>query len=173
MSFTSILRALVFGRKSPEKAAMEYCYKHGFTSGKNFQYNSGYPIDANWPWLISVGDNVTLASNVRLLAHDASTAKTGIRTKVGIVRIGNNVSLVRTALCFAIRELETTLLLAQVRLLHMIFHQTVYMRGILQHLFAHLMNIGKNTTPIRKRILFSDNIHGWNGLMYPTKKKLK
>ena len=49
------------------------------------------PIDANWPWLISVGDDVTLSSNVRILAHDASTAKTGVRTKVGIVRIGNNV----------------------------------------------------------------------------------
>jgi maltose O-acetyltransferase len=76
---------------NPEKAAMDYCYAHGFTSGKNFQYNSGFPIDANWPWLISVGDDVTLASNVRILAHDASTAKTGVRTKVGIVRIGNNV----------------------------------------------------------------------------------
>lgn len=70
---------------------MAYCYAHGFTSGKNFQYNSGYPIDANWPWLISVGDDVTLASNVRILAHDASTAKVGAKTKVGIVRIGNNV----------------------------------------------------------------------------------
>lgn len=70
---------------------MEYCYAHGFTSGKNFMYNSGYPIDANWPWLISVGDDVTLSSNVRILAHDASTAKVGAHTKVGIVRIGNNV----------------------------------------------------------------------------------
>lgn len=78
-------------RTSPEKAAMDYCYAHGFTSGRNFQYNSGYPIDANWPWLISVGDDVTLASNVRLLAHDASTAKAGVHTKIGIVRIGNNV----------------------------------------------------------------------------------
>ncbi|MBR4888527.1 MAG: acyltransferase, partial [Clostridia bacterium] len=34
----------------------------------------------------------TLASNVRILAHDASTAKIwGVRTKVGIVKIGNNV----------------------------------------------------------------------------------
>ena len=70
---------------------MGYCYAHGFTSGKNFQYNSGYPIDSNWPWLISVGDDVTLASNVRILAHDASTAKVGVHTKVGIVKIGSNV----------------------------------------------------------------------------------
>lgn len=92
MRFKDILKAIVPPpRTSPEKAAMEYCYTHGFTSGKNFQYNSGYPIDSNWPWLISIGDDVTLASNVRILAHDASTAKTGVRTKIGIVRIGNNV----------------------------------------------------------------------------------
>lgn len=87
-----ILRKIIRkGCVSPEKATMDYCYAHGFTSGKNFQYNSGYPIDANWPWLISVGDNVTLASNVRILAHDASTAKVGAHTKIGIVKIGNNV----------------------------------------------------------------------------------
>lgn len=88
------LRKLIrraFGKVSPEKAAMEYCFTYGFTAGKNFQYNSGYPIDANWPWLISVGDDVTLSSNVRILAHDASTCKAGAHTKIGIVKIGNNV----------------------------------------------------------------------------------
>ena len=74
-----------------EKEAMDYAIKNGFSAGKNFQYNSGYPIDGNWPWLISVGDDVTLATGVKLLAHDASTAKTGVKTKVGIVEIGNNV----------------------------------------------------------------------------------
>ena len=92
MSLKTMLKRIIpeLGHNS-EKETMDYCYAHGFTSGKNFQYNSGYPIDANWPWLISVGDDVTLASNVRILAHDASTAKTGVHTKVGIVRIGNNV----------------------------------------------------------------------------------
>lgn len=81
----------IFGIGNPELSAMKYAEEHGFTHGVNFQYNSGYPIDSNWPWLISVGDNVTLASGVHLLAHDASTAKTGVHTKIGIVRIGNNV----------------------------------------------------------------------------------
>ena len=70
---------------------MDYCFANGFTAGKNFKYYSGYPIDANFPWLISVGDDVMLSSNVRILAHDASTGKVGARTKIGIVRIGNNV----------------------------------------------------------------------------------
>lgn len=79
------------GGGNPEKAAMDYCFAHGFTAGKNFHYNSGYPIDANWPWLISIGDDVTLSSNVRILAHDASPGKAGSYTKIGIVNIGNNV----------------------------------------------------------------------------------
>ena len=76
---------------NPEQEALEYAYAHGFTSGKNFQCNSGYPIDGNLPWLISVGDNVTLATGVKLLAHDASTVKAGAHTKIGVVQIGNNV----------------------------------------------------------------------------------
>lgn len=92
MSIKHIIKKLIrWNRVSSEKAAMDYCFSHGFTAGKNFQYNSGYPIDANYPWLISVGDNVTLASDVRILAHDASTVKVGVGAKVGIVRIGSNV----------------------------------------------------------------------------------
>lgn len=70
---------------------MEYCFSHGFRAGKNFHYNNGYPIDSSWPWLISVGDDVTLSTGVKLLAHDASTVKAGAHTKIGIVEIGNNV----------------------------------------------------------------------------------
>ena len=81
----------LFRRKNPEKEAMDYCFAHGFKAGENFLYNSGYPIDSNWPWLISVGDNVTLATGVKLLAHDASTANVGAHTKIGIVKLGNNV----------------------------------------------------------------------------------
>lgn len=74
------------------KSDLEMWIEQGATIGKNFQYNSGYPIDSNFPWLITIGDNVTLASNVRLLVHDASTAKIdGVHTKLGIVEIGNNV----------------------------------------------------------------------------------
>lgn len=91
MRIRDIIKKFLGGGTSPEIAAMEYCFAHGFKAGKNFQYYSGYPIDSNWPWLISVGDDVTLSSNVRLLAHDASTAKTGVHTKIGIVQIGNNV----------------------------------------------------------------------------------
>jgi maltose O-acetyltransferase len=52
---------------------------------------SGTVIDSMWPWLISVGDNVTLSSNVTILAHDASTNVVQCGTKLGRVKIGSNV----------------------------------------------------------------------------------
>ncbi len=83
-----IIRKIVSGRGISE---LEYLEAHGFRHGKNFQFYSGHPIDSNWPWLISVGDNVMLASDVKILAHDASTGYTGAYTKIGCVTIGNNV----------------------------------------------------------------------------------
>lgn len=91
MAIISVIKRIM-GRQNPEKEAMDYCIKHGFRHGKNFAYHTGYPIDANFPWMISVGDDVTLATGVKLLAHDAATSRVkNIHTKVGIVRIGNNV----------------------------------------------------------------------------------
>lgn len=110
MRMVDIIKKIVRRGTSPEKVTMDYCFAHGFTAGKNFQYNSGYPIDVNWPWLISVGDDVTLASNVRILAHDASTVKAGAHTKIGVVKIGNNVFIgadSKIVLSSAIPESET------------------------------------------------------------------
>ena len=59
--------------------------------GKNSYINSGCSIDTVWPWLISIGDNVNIASNVTILAHDASTNIVGCGSKLGRVTIGNNV----------------------------------------------------------------------------------
>ena len=39
----------LFHRPNPDKEAMNYAYAHGFRSGKNFNYYSGFPIDANLP----------------------------------------------------------------------------------------------------------------------------
>lgn len=92
MSIKSIIRKLIRRGENSEQEAIEYAYSKGFKAGKNFQYNGGHPIDANWPWLIEIGDDVTLATGVKLLAHDASTAKVkGVHTKIGRIVIGNNV----------------------------------------------------------------------------------
>lgn len=76
---------------SPTKAQEKFLSEHGFKHGKNFYNYSPYAIDGNWPWLISIGDDVTISTDVKILAHDASTNMVGARTKIGIVSIGNNV----------------------------------------------------------------------------------
>lgn len=65
--------------------------KHGLVVGGDFQMEKGCNIDANFPWLIEIGNNVTFASNVCLLAHDGSTKKLLCYSKVGKVSIGNDV----------------------------------------------------------------------------------
>ena len=65
--------------------------KNGFVHGKNFNAQHGVIIDPGHCWLIECGDNVTLAPYVHILAHDASTKISLGYTKIGKVKIGNNV----------------------------------------------------------------------------------
>lgn len=50
----------------------------------------GSTIDMGEPYLISIGDNVTI-TGVKILTHDASTKKSLGYSKTGKVHIGNNV----------------------------------------------------------------------------------
>ena len=73
---------------------LEDYIKRGMKIGKNFHNIGGGSLDYSHCWLISIGDNVTLAPGVRLIAHDASTASRIVpncHTKIGLIRIGNNV----------------------------------------------------------------------------------
>lgn len=63
----------------------------GIKIGKNFNRLHGVILDPSHCWLISIGDNVTLAPRVHILAHDASTYLYLGYTKIGRVNIGNNV----------------------------------------------------------------------------------
>jgi len=65
--------------------------KRGLKIGKNFQRMSHVIIDDSHCWLIEIGDNVTLAPRVHILAHDASTKMFIGYTKIGCVIIENNV----------------------------------------------------------------------------------
>ena len=57
--------------------------KKGLIIGENVFINFGCIIDESFCWLITIGDNVTLAPNVHILAHDASTKKSLGYTKMG------------------------------------------------------------------------------------------
>lgn len=61
----------------------------GAKIGKNFFFQGSY-IDSGFPFLIEIGDNVTL-TNATILAHDASTYNIIGKSRVGKVKIGNNV----------------------------------------------------------------------------------
>lgn len=69
----------------------EVLIKKGLKVGDNFNRQRNCTIDPPHCWLISIGNNVTFAPGVHILAHDAST-KNGLGyTKIGKVEIGNDV----------------------------------------------------------------------------------
>ena len=70
---------------------LELLKKRGLIVGKNFNMLSGVIIDFSHAWLIDIGDDVTLAPRVHLLAHDASTKNHLNYTRIGKVKIGNRV----------------------------------------------------------------------------------
>lgn len=81
----------LFNKKSASQAELEYLVREGLSLGKNVRIHSEYPFDSLFPWLISVGNNVCISSNVKILAHDTSTEYVNDYTKIGIVEIHDNV----------------------------------------------------------------------------------
>ena len=63
----------------------------GMMVGKNFKRLHRTILDPSHCWLIEIGDNVTLAPEVHILCHDASTKGFLGYTKIGRVTIGDNV----------------------------------------------------------------------------------
>ena len=53
--------------------------------------HSPWGIDRMFPWLIEIGENCGISTNVVILAHDASSAWSIGYTKIGRVTIGNHV----------------------------------------------------------------------------------
>ncbi|MDF2943020.1 MAG: acyltransferase [Herbinix sp.] len=73
------------------KIRMKRWLSDGLTVGSNFQLCRGASLDSSFPWLITIGDNVTMAADSYILAHDGSTKKIVGYSKLGKVKIGNNV----------------------------------------------------------------------------------
>lgn len=79
------------GGGNAEVAQKEYLLSHGMKMGENCSIYSYCGIDAGKPWLITIGDNVIISSNVTILTHDASPNIIHCGTILGKVIIGNNV----------------------------------------------------------------------------------
>lgn len=65
--------------------------KRGLIVGKNFKMLNEVLIDCSHTWHIEIGDDVTLAPRVHILAHDASTKIHLNYTRIGKVKVGNRV----------------------------------------------------------------------------------
>lgn len=68
-----------------------YFIKRGMKIGKNFNRQSGTRMDPSHCWLISIGDDVTLANKVQILAHDDTLRVYTGYSRVGRVIIGDRV----------------------------------------------------------------------------------
>lgn len=84
-----IVKTLVFRLRADYTT--EDLVSMGLVIGDNFNRMHGTILDPSHCWLIHIGDNVTLAPRVHILAHDASTYMWLGYTRIGTVTIGNNV----------------------------------------------------------------------------------
>lgn len=85
----SFLREIIY--KLRGEVSTPTLLKRGLSIGKNFHRMNGVWIDPGHAWLISIGDDVTIAPRVTILAHDASPQAWRGVTKIGAVKIGSCV----------------------------------------------------------------------------------
>lgn len=79
------------GKISREELTLEACLRRGMKVGGNCHGLTGSTIDYAHCWLIEIGNNVTFAPQVYLLAHDASTKRYLNYTKIAKIKIEDNV----------------------------------------------------------------------------------
>jgi len=74
-----------------DRSQLEIAVTNGLKIGENCAVMGECIIDPGHCWLIEIGDRVTLAPRVHILAHDASTKRSLGYTALGRVKIGNDV----------------------------------------------------------------------------------
>lgn len=81
-----------------EELWLEDFLKMGMKIGDNCSIQPGVVFDYSHCWLIKIGNNVTIAPQAYLLAHDASTKKLNNYSKIGSITIEDNVFIGARAL---------------------------------------------------------------------------
>jgi maltose O-acetyltransferase len=71
--------------------SVERLKKLGLKIGTNVTFETGCKIDPSHCWHVEIGNDVTFAPKVHILAHDSSTHQFFNYTRVANVKIGNNV----------------------------------------------------------------------------------
>lgn len=68
----------------------QYLKNQGMKIGRNSRIIYPSYIDARFPYLLEIGDDVTISRNVTILTHDAATAWAGDMVKIARVVIKNH-----------------------------------------------------------------------------------
>lgn len=89
----SNIRRLLLRLQGVEVLNIDKLKKKGLIVGNGCHIMGGVKIDYNFCHLIDIGDNVTIAPEVYLLAHDASTKRHLGYTRLGKITIKENVFL--------------------------------------------------------------------------------
>lgn len=84
-----IRKILEYLRGEPQH--LDKLLKRGLKIGNHFRRMGGVLIDPSHCYHITIGDNVTLAPRVHILAHDSSTYLFFGKTRAANVTIGNEV----------------------------------------------------------------------------------
>jgi len=91
MSVYAYVKNIYYSLKTKKKNKyLDDLVSKGLRLGKNVNIVSDFFFDPSHCFLISIGDNCTIAPNVRLIAHDASTFKILGYTKIGKIEIKEN-----------------------------------------------------------------------------------
>jgi len=87
----NLLRRIISGlRQKKIESYLEDLQNKGLLLGSNTSILEPFFLDPQHCFLISIGDNCTLAPNVRLIAHDASTKQYLGYTRIGKIMIHDN-----------------------------------------------------------------------------------
>ena len=76
-----------------KKLYLRSLIRRGLRLGSNVSIMDGFFLDPSHCFLISIGDNSTLAPNVRLIAHDSSMKLVLNYTRIGKIDVGANCFL--------------------------------------------------------------------------------
>ncbi len=74
-----------------DRSQLEIAISNGLIIGEDCAVMGDCIIDPGHCWLIEIGDRITLAPRVHILAHDASTKRPLGYTALGKVKIGSDV----------------------------------------------------------------------------------
>ena len=84
-----VARRVVIRLRGEEDTAVRAA--HGLRLGRNVYIAAGVYVDPGFLWLISIGDDSTITSGARIIAHDASIKRHIGYTAVARVEIGSRV----------------------------------------------------------------------------------